>query len=196
MHEVLSPSRTAPVCFAAGFNIRTESAIRKTFRQFDRVIGRNRLVAIHLNDSKTACGSRVDRHEHIGNGRIGLDAFRFIMRNRRFHKSKSARNTERKRDARRRHEPQDVATIGRSEAALGKRVILSEAQRSRRIPRCYLKGRPTGSLDFARDDAVASFNQPDRQRVAIEFPLTRLNRGNDHKYQIQNVQDGQDHKAN
>ena len=50
------------------------------------MIGRNRLVAIHLNDSKTACGSRVDRHEHIGKGRIGLDAFGFIMRDRRFHK--------------------------------------------------------------------------------------------------------------
>jgi len=45
---------------------------------------RDRLVAIHLNDSKTGCGSRVDRHEHIGKGRIGLDAFQFIMRDRRF----------------------------------------------------------------------------------------------------------------
>src|SRR5438094_1620562 len=55
--------------FAAGYDIRSDSSVRKTFRQFDRVIGRNRLVAIHLNDSKTACGSRVDRHEHIGKGR-------------------------------------------------------------------------------------------------------------------------------
>ena len=55
-------------------------------REFDRVIpqARDRLVAIHLNDSKTGCGSRVDRHEHIGKGRIGLDAFQFIMRDRRF----------------------------------------------------------------------------------------------------------------
>ena len=55
-------------------------------REFDQVIGRNRLVAIHLNDSKTPCGSRVDRHEHIGKGRIGLDAFGFIMRDRRLSK--------------------------------------------------------------------------------------------------------------
>jgi deoxyribonuclease-4 len=41
-------------------------------------------VAIHLNDSKTALGSRVDRHEHIGQGRIGLEAFRYIMNNPRF----------------------------------------------------------------------------------------------------------------
>src|SRR5215472_1793833 len=72
--------------FAAGYDISNESGVRKTFREFDRVIGRDRLVAIHLNDSKTSRGSRVDRHEHIGKGRIGLDAFRFIMRGPRFHK--------------------------------------------------------------------------------------------------------------
>ena len=72
--------------FAAGYKIDSESGSKKTFREFDRVIGRNRLVAIHLNDSKTSRGSRVDRHEHIGKGRIGLHAFRFIMRSPRFHK--------------------------------------------------------------------------------------------------------------
>jgi deoxyribonuclease IV len=70
--------------FAAGYHIESESAVRTTFREFDRVIGRDRLVAIHVNDSKTARGSRVDRHEHIGKGKIGLEAFRFIMRDRRF----------------------------------------------------------------------------------------------------------------
>jgi deoxyribonuclease-4 len=72
--------------FAAGYDIGSESGVRKTFHEFDRVIGRNRLVAIHVNDSKTGRGSRVDRHEHIGKGRIGLDAFRFIMRSSRFRK--------------------------------------------------------------------------------------------------------------
>jgi deoxyribonuclease-4 len=72
--------------FAAGYDIDNETEIRKTFRQFDRTIGLGRLAAIHLNDSKTARGSRVDRHEHIGQGKIGLDAFRFIMRDRRFGK--------------------------------------------------------------------------------------------------------------
>jgi deoxyribonuclease-4 len=72
--------------FAAGYEIGIESGVKKTFHEFDRVIGRNRLVAIHVNDSKTAQGSRVDRHEHIGKGRIGLDAFRFIMRSPRFSK--------------------------------------------------------------------------------------------------------------
>jgi deoxyribonuclease IV len=72
--------------FAAGYDIGSENAVRKTFREFDRLIGRDRLSAIHLNDSKAARGSRVDRHEHIGKGQIGLDAFRFIMRSRRFAK--------------------------------------------------------------------------------------------------------------
>lgn len=70
--------------FAAGYDISSESGVRKVVREFDRVIGRERLVAIHMNDSKTHRGSRVDRHEHIGKGKIGLDAFRFIMRSRRF----------------------------------------------------------------------------------------------------------------
>ena len=72
--------------FAAGYDIGSESGVKKTFREFDRVIGLKRLSAIHLNDSKTARGSRVDRHQHIGKGQIGLDAFRSIMRDRRFAK--------------------------------------------------------------------------------------------------------------
>src|SRR4029450_10039958 len=74
--------------FAAGYDISNESGVKKTFREFDRIVpqARDRLVAIHVNDSKTARGSRVDRHEHIGKGRIGLDAFRFIMRSARFRK--------------------------------------------------------------------------------------------------------------
>ncbi|HEV3243441.1 MAG TPA: deoxyribonuclease IV [Chthoniobacterales bacterium] len=72
--------------FAAGYDIGSEAGIKKTFREFDRVIGFDRLAAVHMNDSKTGRGSRVDRHQHIGKGQIGLDAFRFIMRNRRFRK--------------------------------------------------------------------------------------------------------------
>ena len=84
--------------FAAGYEIGTEPAIRKMFREFDRTIKLNRLVAIHLNDSKTARGSRVDRHEHIGKGQIGLDAFRFIMRDRRFRKIPKVLETPKEKD--------------------------------------------------------------------------------------------------
>jgi deoxyribonuclease-4 len=70
--------------FAAGYDLATEKLTKQMFAEFNRIIGLERLVALHLNDSKTARGSRVDRHEHIGKGRIGLEAFRFIMRDRRF----------------------------------------------------------------------------------------------------------------
>jgi deoxyribonuclease-4 len=65
--------------FAAGYDIRTRSTYEATMEKFDRVIGLDRLGAIHLNDSKKALGSRIDRHERIGEGQIGLDGFRFIM---------------------------------------------------------------------------------------------------------------------
>ena len=71
---------------AAGYDLATESSTRKMFAAFERTIGLSRLAALHLNDSKTARGSRVDRHEHIGKGKIGLNAFRFIMREPRFRK--------------------------------------------------------------------------------------------------------------
>jgi len=91
IQNVRSPERLC-VCldtahvFAAGYDIGSEKSVRKLFREFDHTIGLNRLVAIHLNDSKTACGSRVDRHQHIGQGGIGLAAFQFIMNDPRFRK--------------------------------------------------------------------------------------------------------------
>ena len=72
--------------FAAGYDISTEAKTKRMFAQFDRIIGLDRLAALHLNDSKAEGGSRVDRHEHIGKGKIGLEAFRFIMRDKRFRK--------------------------------------------------------------------------------------------------------------
>jgi deoxyribonuclease-4 len=72
--------------FASGHDITTASGTERVFRDFDRTVGRRHLVALHVNDSKTALGSRVDRHEHIGRGQIGLDAFRYIMTAPRFAK--------------------------------------------------------------------------------------------------------------
>lgn len=105
--------------FAAGYDIRTESSVRKTLREFDRVIpqARDRLVAIHLNDSKTGCGSRVDRHEHIGKGRIGLDAFRFIMRDRRFRNIPKVLETPKGKDLR-----EDVMNLKTLRALADKRT--------------------------------------------------------------------------
>ncbi len=86
--------------FASGYEIVSEASIRKTFREFDRAVGLDRLAAIHLNDSKTACGSRVDRHEHIGKGKIGLPAFRFIMGDRRFREIPKVLETPKGKDLR------------------------------------------------------------------------------------------------
>lgn len=72
--------------FAAGYDLSTSPATEAVFREFDRIIGRKHLAALHLNDSKVDRGSRVDRHEHIGKGKIGLDAFRTIMTAPRFDK--------------------------------------------------------------------------------------------------------------
>jgi deoxyribonuclease-4 len=70
--------------FAAGYDLGSDEGIMRTFAQFKRLIGFKRLAAIHMNDSKAAAGARVDRHEHIGKGKIGLEAFRYIMREPRF----------------------------------------------------------------------------------------------------------------
>jgi len=86
--------------FAADYDVGSDATVRKTFREFDRVVGLGRLVAIHLNDSKTLRGSLVDRHEHIGKGKIGLPAFRFIMRDRRFRKIPKVLETPKGKDLR------------------------------------------------------------------------------------------------
>jgi deoxyribonuclease-4 len=65
--------------FAAGYDLRTKTAYQETMQAFDRVIGLDRLCVIHLNDAKKGLGSRIDRHEHIGEGAIGIDAFSFIL---------------------------------------------------------------------------------------------------------------------
>ncbi len=69
--------------FAAGYDIRSRAAYRKTMREFDRLIGIRNIGVVHVNDSLKDLGSRVDRHTHIGQGRIGLEGFRCLIRDRR-----------------------------------------------------------------------------------------------------------------
>ena len=66
--------------FAAGYDLSAPKGAEKTFTEFDKVIGLKRLSLVHMNDSKAAHGSRVDRHDNLGKGKIGLEAFRWIMR--------------------------------------------------------------------------------------------------------------------
>ncbi|MFO0867955.1 MAG: deoxyribonuclease IV [Pirellulales bacterium] len=70
--------------FAAGYPLADRRDYLATFREFERWVGTERIRAFHLNDSKRELGSRVDRHEHIGQGRIGLEAFRHLLRDKRF----------------------------------------------------------------------------------------------------------------
>lgn len=80
-----SPDLPLGVCidtahtFAAGWDIRTTEGLEKTLHAIDRTVGIERVRVVHVNDSKTHLGSRVDRHEHIGKGKIGLEAFRRIV---------------------------------------------------------------------------------------------------------------------
>jgi len=69
---------------AAGYDIVSPEGYAATFKQFARVVGFDRLKAFHLNDSKRPLGSRVDRHEHIGQGHLGLEPFRRLVNDRRF----------------------------------------------------------------------------------------------------------------
>jgi deoxyribonuclease-4 len=65
--------------FAAGYDIRTPRGFAAALDEFDRFVGLDRLTAFHLNDSRAGLGARLDRHENIGAGRIGLAAFRFLV---------------------------------------------------------------------------------------------------------------------
>ena len=65
--------------FHAGYEIHTEAGLAQTIAALDRTLGLGRVAVLHVNDSKTPFGSRLDRHEHIGRGNIGLEAFRRIL---------------------------------------------------------------------------------------------------------------------
>ena len=70
--------------FAAGYDFRTQGSYTKIWKQFDTIIGLENLKAIHINDSKKELGSKIDRHEEIGKGKIGLEAFRLLFNDKRF----------------------------------------------------------------------------------------------------------------
>lgn len=73
--------------FAAGYALAPESEYEETFKAFSRLIGLSKLKVFHMNDSKKPFGSRVDRHEHIGQGRLGLAPFQLLVNDPRFAKT-------------------------------------------------------------------------------------------------------------
>jgi deoxyribonuclease-4 len=70
--------------FAAGYDLRTRDACASTFAEFERVVGFRYLRGMHLNDAKSTFCSRVDRHENLGKGNIGMEVFRYVMNDPRF----------------------------------------------------------------------------------------------------------------
>ncbi|MFL5342543.1 MAG: deoxyribonuclease IV, partial [Gemmataceae bacterium] len=92
LDAVAAPERLG-VCFdtchvfAAGYSLSPKKDYTATLREFDRRIGVERIRAFHLNDSRKPQGSRVDRHEHIGKGCLGLEPFRLLVNDRRFRDS-------------------------------------------------------------------------------------------------------------
>ncbi len=69
--------------FASGYDLRNEKAVKKTFDQFDKIIGLEKLKLIHCNDSMADIGSHIDRHDNIGSGKIGLEGFEAILSDKR-----------------------------------------------------------------------------------------------------------------
>ena len=88
---VKDPDRLG-VCFdtchacAAGYPMGTEKDYQATMRALNKTVGVKTIKAFHLNDSKRELGSRVDRHEHIGRGHLGIEPFRFLLNDHRFRK--------------------------------------------------------------------------------------------------------------
>jgi deoxyribonuclease-4 len=95
--------------FAAGYDIRTPKGWNSAMREVGSLIGLKQVLAFHLNDSKTDLGSRVDRHDHIGKGKIGKEAFRHIVNDARFKKHPGCLETPKSDDL---HEDvQNLATL-------------------------------------------------------------------------------------
>ncbi len=97
--------------FAAGYDIRTPEGFETVFAEFDRLIGLDRIRFFHLNDSKKELGSRVDRHEHIGKGCIGLEGFRRLLNEPCFADHPMALETPKSKDL---HEDRDNLAVLRS----------------------------------------------------------------------------------
>jgi len=102
--------------FAAGYDIRTPKGWNAAIREVGSLVGLKQVLAFHLNDSKTDLGSRVDRHEHIGKGKIGKEAFRHIINDARFKKHPGCLETPKSDDL---HEDVENLAALRSLADMG-----------------------------------------------------------------------------
>jgi deoxyribonuclease-4 len=97
--------------FASGYALGTEAEYHATFAEFDRVIGLSRLKLFHLNDSKKGLGSRVDRHEHIGKGCLGIAPFARLLSDPRFQKTPMILETPKEDEAGNEMDPVNLAVL-------------------------------------------------------------------------------------
>ncbi len=102
--------------FAAGYPIHRYDGWEETMREFEAIIGFDRLAAVHVNDSKRELGSRVDRHEHIGKGKMGLQGFAMLMNDPRFQAIPKILETDKSDDM---HEDVENMTLLRSLIRMG-----------------------------------------------------------------------------
>jgi deoxyribonuclease-4 len=145
--------------FAAGYDLRTKETYERTLAEFDQQVGIARLGAIHLNDSKKDLGSRVDRHEHIGQGCLGLEAFRLVVNDPRLRDVPMVLETPKNEDLR-----EDVENLNRLRALIGART----AEAAARLPAPSgaaaggaagtkkREGRPAGGARRARPGSARS----------------------------------------
>jgi deoxyribonuclease IV len=115
--------------FAAGYDIRTPKGWDAAIAEVGSLIGLKQILAFHLNDSKTGLGSRVDRHEHIGKGKIGNDGFRHIVTDPRFRRHPGCLETPKSKDL---HE--DVQNLARLRSLVGR------GRRVRQVQACRSSG--------------------------------------------------------
>jgi deoxyribonuclease-4 len=115
--------------FAAGHDIRTGAGWDKAMRQIEKLIGLKEILAFHLNDSKVDLASRVDRHEHIGQGKIGLDGFRHLVNDPRFVDTPACLETYKSEDL---HE--DVANLKTLRSLVFKKVRPVARAKTRQAP--------------------------------------------------------------
>ena len=140
----------------AGYDICSPEGYAETFRSFGRLVGFSRLKAFHMNDSKKPCGSRVDRHEHIGRGCLGLEPFRRILNDPRFARLPMLLETPKVDESDRRQRPElGYRTVS------DRHVVRGAARSGRRRS----VGRDE-SADPARVDAVS---------IAEDFRLESIN---------------------
>lgn len=110
--------------FAAGYDVHSPKGWETAIREVASLIGVRQVLAFHLNDSKTALGSRVDRHEHIGKGFIGREGFRHIVNDPRFRNAPGCIETPKSKDLK--EDVQNLATL--------RGLVVSDHKRSLRLP--------------------------------------------------------------